>query len=106
MPPLSTPDIGVHAAGRGPVVVLLHSSMSSKSQWRTLCDALVDRYRVLAIDLHGSGDTPAAPPATVQDFRLQHEVALVRRVLADELPSTGTFHLIGHSYGGIVALQM
>jgi pimeloyl-ACP methyl ester carboxylesterase len=82
--------------------VLLHSSMSSKSQWRELIESLRGSYRLIAIDLLGYGES--AMPG--DGYSLAHEVSLVESVLARELQADERFHLIGHSYGGIVALQM
>ena len=54
---------------RGPPIVLLHSSMSSKSQWRELIDSLRDRYRLIAIDLLGYGESAhAVVPASATAF--------------------------------------
>ena len=88
--------------GHGPSIVLLHSSMSSKSQWRELMESLRDRYRLIAIDLLGYGESAMPGDA----YSLRDEVRLVESVLARELPSGEPFHLIGHSYGGIIALQL
>jgi len=76
--------------------------MSSKSQWRELTEDLRDRYRLIAIDLLGYG--VSAMPG--DGYSLGDEVRLVESVLAGELRPDERFHLIGHSYGGIVALQM
>ena len=94
--------IGLRIEGQGPPIVLLHSSMSSKSQWRELIESLRDRYRLIAIDLLGYGES--AMPG--DGYRLRDEVSLVESVLAHELQPGEQFHLIGHSYGGIVALQL
>ena len=93
---------GVRIEGRGPPIVLLHSSMSSKSQWRELIESLRNRYRLIAIDLLGYGES--AMPG--DGYSLRDEVRLVESVLARELQPGEPFHLIGHSYGGIVALQL
>ena len=95
--------IGLRIEGRGPAVVLLHSSMSSKSQWRELIESLSDRYRLIAIDLLGYGES-AMPGG--DSYSLGDEVRLVESVLARELQAGERFHLIGHSYGGVVALQL
>ncbi len=97
--------VGVRVEGAGTPVLLLHSSMSSKSQWRDLFDTLRQDHRVIAIDLHGCGDTGLAPSPD-SDFRLSHEVALVDMVLAHELGAGERLHLVGHSYGAIVALKL
>ena len=47
--------------GQGRPVVLVHSSVSGNRQWRTLTEALRDRYRVLAVNLYGYGETTPWP---------------------------------------------
>jgi pimeloyl-ACP methyl ester carboxylesterase len=96
--------IGALVEGRGTSVVLLHSSMSSKHQWRKLIDCMRDRHRLIAIDLHGYGET--SQPWSVDCFALNDEVLLVESVLTSVLQSDERFHLVGHSYGGVVALQL
>jgi len=90
------------SAADRPPIVLLHSSMSSKSQWRELIESLSDRYRPIAIDLLGYGES-AMPGA---GYSLDDEVQRVESVLARELKPGEHFHLVGHSYGGVVALQL
>ena len=88
------------AAGSGETVLLLHSSAGSSAQWRSLTDILQARWRVLAPDLHGYGQTDQQPlPASPG---LADEIALADAVLAD---SAEPIHLVGHSYGGAVALR-
>ncbi len=88
------------AAGSGETVLLLHSSASSSAQWRSLTEILQARWRVLAPDLHGYGQTAQRPgPASPG---LGDEAALAAAVLAE---SAEPIHLVGHSYGGAVALR-
>jgi pimeloyl-ACP methyl ester carboxylesterase len=101
--PRATPPVsGAHfrEKGAGPGVVLLHASASSSGQWRPLMDRLAGRFRTLAADLYGSGQSPAWPAE--RPMSLADEVALLAPVLAAAGPR---FHLIGHSYGGAVALM-
>ncbi len=86
--------------GAGPPVILIHGSASSRGQWRAAILDLAPRYRVLAPDLHGYGGTAAPPPPATLDF--DDEVELVD-ALADL--AGGEVHLVGHSYGGAVALR-
>ena len=99
---IAADGVGLRIEGSGPAVVLLHSSMSSKSQWRELIESLRDRYRLIAIDLLGYGESPMPGDG----YSLADEVSLVESVLARELRPHEQFHLIGHSYGGVVALQL
>lgn len=94
---------GFRIEGDGRPIVLLHSSMASKSQWRELIERMRKTHRLIAIDLHGYGETPM--PATRETFSLGDEVQLVGRVLAETLEPGERFHLVGHSYGGAVALR-
>ena len=87
--------------GAGEPVVLVHSSACSSSQWDKLIADLGDGYRVLAPDLHGYGQSDfwsGRGPLTLSD-----EAALVEHVisLCDQ-----PVHLVGHSYGGAVALKV
>ncbi|MET0964309.1 MAG: alpha/beta hydrolase [Noviherbaspirillum sp.] len=96
--------IGVKAEGDGPAVVLLHSSMASKSQWRSLSDSMRGTHRLIAIDLHGYGES--AMPDCGETFSLRDEVRLVQSALAPLLAPGERYHLAGHSYGGGVALRL
>jgi len=96
--------IGFHIEGRGRPVVLLHSSMGSKGQWRALVERMRRSHRLIAIDLHGYGTSPM--PRRGEPFTLQHEVRLIESVLSVALLPGETFHLVGHSYGAAVALQL
>jgi pimeloyl-ACP methyl ester carboxylesterase len=88
-------------AGSGPAtVVCFHSNASHSGQWRGLMDRLSDRFRVIAIDSYGSGKSPEWPSA--ERIALADEVALAQPVL-DAL--AGPVYLVGHSYGGAVALK-
>lgn len=87
--------------GSGGLVVLLHSSGSSAAQWRALVEQLSTRYRVIAPDLFGYGAT--ANWSGRGAFCLGHEAAIVRALL-DRLDEPA--HLVGHSYGGAVALNI
>jgi pimeloyl-ACP methyl ester carboxylesterase len=63
-------------------------------------DRLADRFRVLAVDLHGYGQSPAWPDD--RGLSLADEAALLEPVFR---AAGDRFHLIGHSYGGAVALR-
>lgn len=96
---MDTPQPFVREAGSGPAVICLHANASTSGQWRPLMERLSPGHRVLAPDLYGSGQSPDWPSRSV--ITLQDEVDLVEPVLAtpDE-----PFTLVGHSYGGAVAL--
>jgi pimeloyl-ACP methyl ester carboxylesterase len=56
----------LEAGSSGPVVMLVHSSVSGARQWRRLMDHLKDQFRVRAVNLFGYGKTPPWPAATTQ----------------------------------------
>jgi len=73
--PKGTLKIDYADEGQGEVVILVHSSVSGNRQWRAMSEALRDRYRVLAINLYGYGDT--TPWSIAPVHRLQ-ELTLAR----------------------------
>lgn len=87
--------------GSGEPVVLLHGSGGSSGQWRALAEQLHERYRVFAPDLYGYG--ASAPWSGRRAFHLECEAEIVLALLER---FGGRVHLVGHSYGGAVALHV
>jgi len=85
--------------GAGPGVVCLHANASSSNQWRSLLEVLAPKFHVLAADSYGSGKSPAWPSGLRGSLR--DEVALLEPVFAR---AGDPFALVGHSYGGAIAL--
>jgi len=63
-------------------------------------DQLCDRYRVLAVDLYGEGKSP--PWTSARDCTIDDELELLNPLLDERAP----FALVGHSYGGAVAVKI
>ncbi|HWO18982.1 MAG TPA: alpha/beta hydrolase [Kofleriaceae bacterium] len=78
-------------------VLLIHSSGFTSRQWRRLADLLAPRYRVIAPDLLGYG---AARWPVGEPFHFRQDVALLAGLLDEPA------HIVGHSYGGLLALQL
>ena len=95
-------SIEVSQQGRGDPVVLLHCSGSSGAQWRSLAAKLGKRYHVAAPDLLGYGGSSSWTASRAQ-FCLAQEAAIVRSLIG-RLGRPA--HLVGHSYGGAVALHI
>jgi len=87
--------------GRGDLVLLLHSGGMSSRQWRKLIAKLSPRYRVIAPDFLGSGSNPPWPEG--EPFTFTQDVDAVRALLVD---AGGPAHVVGHSYGGLIALKV
>ncbi len=94
--------VHIEDEGAGPPVILLHSSGMSGRQWRRLQARLVrDGLRTIVPDLLGSGRSSAWPDG--QAFTFLHDVEVVEAILA-RLDDRA--HLVGHSYGGLIALSV
>jgi pimeloyl-ACP methyl ester carboxylesterase len=85
--------------GRGVPVVLVHSGGLSSRQWFRWTPRLETTHRVVALDLLGAGASDPVPPAA--PFHFSQDVAALDAVL-DALATP--YHLVGHSYGGLIAL--
>ena len=85
--------------GQGEVVLLLHGMAGSSATWRSVIGPLSRKYRVIAPDLigHGQSDKPRS------DYSLG-AFAVFLRDLLDELGVTSAT-IVGHSLGGGVAMQ-
>lgn len=94
----------ITVTGQGPAVVALHSSLSSRRQWRHLAARLEGNFRLIAVDLAGYGVNQGVP--AMRPWRLDAECSLVQAALASVLPADEPFHLVGHSFGGASALRM
>ena len=86
--------------GQGEPVVLLHGWNSSRRQWLLNLKALAPRFRVIAPDLPGFGDSQEneAFPYTLDGMASFLEA--FRRALFLK-----SFHLVGHSMGGCIAIR-
>ncbi len=94
-------DATARNAGGRPVLLCLHCSGGSGRQWRALTAPLADRFEVRTPELIGyslPGRWPGGVPVSLDD-----EAARMVELLGEP---DGPVHLLGHSYGGAVALQM
>jgi pimeloyl-ACP methyl ester carboxylesterase len=94
------PDLHVQDTGAGLPIILLHSSGLSGRQWRRLAEALPARgYRAVVPDLAGHGRAPEWPAP--RPFSFTRDVERLGSLL-EALGQPA--HLVGHSYGGFLAL--
>ena len=82
--------------GAGPTLLLLHGSFGSWTHWIRNIEALAARFRVLAADLPGMGESDP-PPLPFDAGSLADIIVAGLERLAPE-----PFHLVGFSFGGIV----
>jgi len=91
-------DISYTDNGKGRPVILLHGYLEAKAIWEPLCSILEKKFRVVAIDLPGHGDSGVASESHSMEF-----MASTVKSVADSLGLKNIF-MIGHSLGGYVAL--
>jgi pimeloyl-ACP methyl ester carboxylesterase len=80
-----------------PPVVLLHGLSSARSTWRRLTRELDGRYRVVAFDDRGHGESSHAPGT----YSLANYTADAIGVLEEVVGQPSV--LVGHSLGGVIA---
>ena len=97
--PVGASTIALRSVGSGAPVVLLHSSASNAGQWRKIAAILGEDHRVCMPDFPGCGDS--APWHGRHARRLADDAAIVAAI-AEHLGRP--VDLVGHSYGGAVAL--
>lgn len=91
--------VALRRGGAGAPVLFLHGALGQFS-WPAALAALAERFEVVAPDLPGFGRTPRPDwLSKVED------IAYVMLDLIDRL-DVGPVHVIGHSLGGWVALEM
>lgn len=93
-------ELHAETLGTGVPVIAIHSGGMSGRQWRRLGELLSTKHEVWLPDLLGSGKNPPWPSA--EPFEIALDVNAVARLLA----RAGRAHLVGHSYGGLIALML
>ena len=87
--------------GSGPIALLIHGSPGNGKAWARVGERLAARYRIIAPDLPGYGETTPLPPEADPDTA--DTAALLEGLTA----TVGTPVVVaGHSYGGVVALTV
>ena len=85
-------------SGRGHVIVLLHGYLESAEVWNGFAEELASKFRVIIVDLPGSGLSDIYANTHSMEF-----MAGVIKELIDHLGITKIF-IAGHSLGGYVTL--
>jgi pimeloyl-ACP methyl ester carboxylesterase len=86
---------------RRDTILFLHGSLSNGDGWHRTVAALRPLYRCLTPDLIGYGASMPWPKGV--HFTLDAERLVLEPLLSC---CADTFHLVGYSYGGVVALDM
>src|SRR5688572_31823986 len=89
-------------AGSGPPVVLIHGSVSDYREWSKQMKPLTRHYRVIAYSrrYHWPNAAPTANADASLEVQVEDLAAIIKTL------KIGPAHLVGHSYGAAVALQL
>ena len=86
--------------GSGEPVVLIHGSVVADAHAPLLAEPALAGFRLVRYRRRGfGGSTHTEPPVTIRQ-QAEDCVALMRRL------GVARAHLVGHSYGGVIALQL
>ena len=94
--------IDYEVCGSGPTVVLAPGSCSTGAAWRPLMEAWDNSLRCVTTSLLGYGGT--AERRTAHDTSIAYEADALEWVI--RRASGGRVHLVGHSFGGLVAIAV
>ncbi|NRA62738.1 MAG: alpha/beta fold hydrolase, partial [Psychrobium sp.] len=86
--------------GTGSPIVFIHGSNASTSSWKKIIEQLAKSYHCISIKLPGHCGTP--DPVDFDQPTIDTELNIVQSVVAQL--TNEPIHLVGHSYGGVVAL--
>ena len=95
-------ELAVLDVGEGPAVVLLHGFPLSSFQWREFIPHLAPKFRVIAPDLLGAGDSDK--PQDLAQLRLRGQAGAIRELL-DAL-DVDRYAVVGSGPGGGVAQRL
>ena len=95
-------DIRYWTAGQGEPLLLIHGFPTASWDWHYLWQPLVQRYRVIACDMLGFGDS--AKP--VRHHYSILEQADVQQALLAHLEVQQPVHVLAHDYGDSVAQEL
>jgi pimeloyl-ACP methyl ester carboxylesterase len=90
---------GYELGGTGEVLLIAHATGLCGAMYQLLADHLTDRFRVVALDFRGHGDSSGAPDLDYGWERMAEDVAAVTEHIDAE-----TVHGFGHSMGGAALL--
>ncbi len=86
--------------GSGPPIVFIHGSYASTSTWKKMVGRLAANHHCILIKLPGHCGTP--DPEDFADPTIETELEILERVV--NLLTNEPVHLVGHSFGGVIAL--
>ncbi len=86
--------------GDGPPIVFIHGSFATTSAWKGIVKELSTNHTCILLKLPGHGG--AADPDDFSDPAIETELEILASVVKSL--TAEPVHLVGHSFGGVVAL--
>jgi pimeloyl-ACP methyl ester carboxylesterase len=90
---------GYELGGDGDVLLVAHATGLCGAMYQMLADELTDRFRVVAFDFRGHGDSSGSPDLDYGWDRMAEDVAAVTAHIG-----AASLHGFGHSMGGAALL--
>jgi len=91
--------LAVECSGTGPSIVIVHGGTGDRTRWTPLFPLLASRFRVCAMDRRAHGESGDSGSGA---YSLEREVADVVAVVNAQ---PGPVFVVGHSFGGVLALE-
>jgi pimeloyl-ACP methyl ester carboxylesterase len=89
--------IGVECAGTGPTLLFVHGGVGDRTRWTPMFPLLAAKFTACAMDRRGRGASGDSP-----EYSLAKEAEDVAAVVNSR---SGPVFVLGHSYGGVAALE-
>ena len=83
-------------------LVFIHGSFANSKSWYKIIDKLGDNYQCIAVNLPGHGGLE--DPTDFDCPTFEPEFEKIEKAICDIPYANNGVHLIGHSFGGVVAL--
>ena len=89
--------IAVECAGKGPSLLIVHGGSGDRGRWKPLLPLFAPHFTVCAMDRRGHGESEAG-----SHYSLKKEFEDVAAVVNSR---PGQVFVLGHSFGGVCALE-
>jgi len=89
--------ISVECAGTGPMLLMVHGGIGDRTRWTPMLPLLAPRFTACAMDRRGHGESSDGP-----SYSMAKEADDIIAVVNSR---PGPVYVLGHSYGGVAALE-